>query len=216
MVLPDVLLLDFMVLLDGVEMPAMVWTSCFDFRPITVTPILSRHPFKDQFATGIHHCCHHVPSPSRLWIVIDKPLFTPDSRHCLGFFQGLRHWHTSMMKKFFQIFPYRTTCKTGLSTFYLIAFYLILSAIAFILASNVHGLILGPLLLRPQTYNLRISLICCWNMRMTPTWLSLRAILILCRSNWMAFHDGPLIIISLSMCQSLIIVVRLTSIFFQD
>ena len=50
----------------------------------------------------------------------------------------------------------------------------------------------------------RISLICCWNMRMTPTWLSLRAIPTLCRSNWMVFRDGPLIIIWLSMCQSLV------------
>ena len=39
-------------------------------------------------------------------------------------------------------------------------------------------------------------------MPMTPTWLSQRAIPTLCRSNWMAFHDGHLIIIWLSMCQS--------------
>ena len=41
-------------------------------------------------------------------------------------------------------------------------------------------------------------------MPMTPTWLSLRASPTLCRSNWMASRDGPLIIIWLSMCQSLV------------
>ena len=63
-------------------------------------------------------------------------------------------------------------------------------------ASHSHTVLaLGPcsLLWKPQTYNPRIPFICSWNIPMTPNWLSLRAILILCRSSWMAFHYGPLI-----------------------
>ena len=85
----------------------------------------------------------------------------------------------------------------------------ILSAIAFISASIVHGSVLyRSLLFRygglDRTYNLRISLICCWNLRMTPTCRVVPA----SHSHtvqvelWMAFHDGPLIIIWLCMCQS--------------